>query len=313
MEVLETRKVGFWRKRRNVWGLYLLVGIPLVYVIIFNYIPMYGVIMAFKQFQPRLGIWKSPWVGFYHFQRFLGTPIFFNLLRNTLILSFYGLIAGFPFPILMALAIHHGLAPRFKKSVQTITFAPHFFSSVIIVGMVTQILAMRTGGVNILLKSLGFGEINFMGVPGMFPHIYIWSGIWQGTGYSAILYIATLSGVDPNLHEAAIIDGATIWQRIWCIDLAVIRPIIIISLILSVGGILGTGFEKNYLLQTSLNLSTSETITTYVYKVGLGTDGSLRADYSFGTAIGLFQNVIGVILTLTVNKIAKTLSGESFF
>jgi ABC-type polysaccharide transport system permease subunit len=179
------------------------------------------------------------------------------------------------------------------------------------VGLIMQILAMDTGGINILLSSLGIKQINFMGVSGLFPHIYVWSGIWQGTGYSAIIYISSLAAVDPTLHEAAIIDGASLWQRVWHIDLATIRPIIVIMIILSMGHILSTGFEKVYLLQNSLNITNSEVITTYVYKVGLGTGG--RADYSFGTAIGLFQNVVGVILTLIVNKISNTLTGEGMF
>jgi ABC-type polysaccharide transport system permease subunit len=181
---------------------------------------------------------------------------------------------------------------------------------VILVGLVVQILGMRTGGVNVLLSKLGFDEINFMGSPAAFPHIYVWSGVWQATGYSAIIYISTLAAVDPNLHEAALIDGATLWQRVWHIDLCTIRPIIVIMLILSMGGILGGNFEKIYLMQTPQNTSVSEVIVTYVYKVGLIAS---RPDFSFGTAIGLFQNVVGVILTLAVNRIAKALTGNSMF
>jgi multiple sugar transport system permease protein/putative aldouronate transport system permease protein len=299
-----------WRRRWNVRGLYLLAAIPIGYVIIFNYIPMYGVLMAFKRFQPRLGVWGSPWVGIYNFQRLFNSPNFFSILRNTLVLSLYGLAAGFPFPILMALCINHFLLKRFTKVVQTVTFAPHFLSAVILVGFIGQILSLRIGAVNLLLKALGFEQINFMGIANLFPHIYVWSGIWQNTGYSAVIYISALVAVDPSLHEAAIIDGSTLWQRVWYIDLATIRPIIVIMLILSMGGILGTNFEKAYLLQNPLNTETSEVISTYVYKVGLA---STRPDYSFGTAIGLFQNVVGVILTLTVNKIANVLTGEGMF
>jgi multiple sugar transport system permease protein/putative aldouronate transport system permease protein len=169
---------------------------------------------------------------------------------------------------------------------------------------------MRTGGVNVFLSKLGFNEINFMGSISAFPHIYVWSGIWQSTGYSAIIYISTLAAVDPNLHEAALIDGANLWQRIWYIDLSTIRPIIVIMLILSMGSILGSNFEKIYLMQVPQNISVSEVIATYVYKVGLV---SSRPDFSFGTAIGLFQNVVGIALTLFVNSIAKTLTGESMF
>jgi multiple sugar transport system permease protein/putative aldouronate transport system permease protein len=303
-----------WRRRWNARGLYFLLLIPVVYVLIFNYIPIYGIIMAFKRFAPSLGVWGSEWVGFYNFQRFFSSPNFLVILRNTLVLSFYGLIAGFPFPLILALCVNHFILNRFKKTVQSLTFAPYFFSSVILVGLIMQVLNMDSGGVNILLSTLGFRQINFMGVASFFPHIYVWSGIWQGTGYSAIIYISALAAVDPTYHEAAVIDGANLWQRVWHIDLSTIRPIIIIMLILSMGGILGTNFEKAYLLQTPLNISTSEVIATYVYKVGLGiSGGGSRPDYSFGTAIGLFQNIVGVILTVAVNKISNMLTGEGMF
>jgi multiple sugar transport system permease protein/putative aldouronate transport system permease protein len=281
-------------------------------VFIFNYIPIYGVLMAFKRFQPRLGIWGSEWVGFYNFLRFFNSPNFFIILRNTLVLSLYGLVAGFPFPLILALCVNHFVFGRFKKVVQSITFAPYFFSAVILVGLILQILAMDSGGVNLLLQGLGLKQANFMGNATFFPHIYVWSGIWQSTGYGAIIYISSLAAVDPTMHEAAVIDGANLWQRVWHIDLATIRPIIIIMLILSMGGILSTSFEKVYLMQTPLNLSASEVISTYVYKVGIGGNGS-RPDYSFGTAIGLFQNVVGVLLTLLVNKISNALTGEGMF
>jgi multiple sugar transport system permease protein/putative aldouronate transport system permease protein len=298
----------------NARGLYLLSLIPVVYVIIFNYVPMYGVLMAFKRFQPRLGVWGSPFVGFENFRRFFGSPNFVNILRNTLFLSVYGLVAGFPFPLILAVCVNHGLHRRFKKAVQTITFAPYFLSAVLVVGLLAQVLGMRTGGINMLLSALGLEEINFMGSAALFPHIFVWSGIWQGTGYSAIIYISSLAAVDPTYHEAAVIDGASLWQRVWHIDLTTIRPIIVIMLILSMGGILAGNFEKTYLMQSPLNITSSEVIATYVYKVGLGVGtGNARPDYSFGTAIGLFQNVVGVILTLAVNKIANLLTGEGMF
>jgi multiple sugar transport system permease protein/putative aldouronate transport system permease protein len=284
--------------------------IPVVYVAIFNYVPMYGVIMAFKRFAPRQGVWGSPWVGLYNFQRFIDSPNFVNILRNTLVLSIYGLIAGFPFPIVLAIFVNHCFLKRFKKTVQTITFAPYFLSAVLLVGLISQLLGMRTGGVNMLLSALGFNEINFMASAAAFPHVYVWSGIWQGTGYSAVIYIASLASVDPTCHEAAIIDGASLWQRVWHIDLPTIRPIIVIMLILSMGGLLGSNFEKIWLMQNSLNVNASEVISTYVYKVGLQ---SSRPDYSFATAIGLFQNVVGIILTLTMNKIVNVLTGEGMF
>jgi ABC-type polysaccharide transport system permease subunit len=266
--------------------------------------------MAFQRFQVRLGVFGSPWVGFYNFQRFFNSPNFVSILRNTLGLSIYGLIAGFPLPLVMAICVNHCLFNKFKKGVQTMTFAPYFFSAVIMVGLINQVMSLRTGGLNLLISALGMKQINFMGIPELFSHIYVWSGIWQGTGYGAIIYISALSSVDPTMHEAAIIDGATIWQRIWHIDLITIRPIIVIMIILSMGGILGSNFEKIYLMQNSLNINVSEVITTYVYKVGIA---SSRLDFSFGTAIGLFQTIVGLILTLTVNKIVNLLSGEGMF
>jgi multiple sugar transport system permease protein/putative aldouronate transport system permease protein len=301
---------GIWHRRWNARGLYLLLLVPVIYVAVFNYGPIYGILMAFKRFQPRLGIWDSPWVGFYNFKRFFDSPNFLSILRNTLVINIYYLVAIFPFPITLALFVNHSFMNRFKKAVQTITFAPYFLSAVILVGLVTQVLGMRTGGVNIFLKTLGFEEINFLGSELLFPHIYVWMSVWKSVGYSAIIYISSLASVDPTYHEAAIIDGATLWQRVWHIDLTTIRPIITIMLILSMGGILSNDFERVYLMQNSLNISTSEVISTYVYKVGIA---SARADYSFGTAIGLFQNVVGVILTLTVNRIANAINGEGMF
>jgi len=299
-------RISLWNYR----DLYFLLFIPVVYVVIFHYIPMYGVIMAFKNFQPQKGVWGSPWVGLYHFQRFFNSPNFVSIIRNTLVLSVYSLIAGFPFPILFAVFINHSRLFALKKAIQSITFMPYFISMVILVGLLVQILGMRSGGVNVLLSKMGLEQINFMGSVRAFAHIYVWSGIWQGTGYAAIIYISTLAAVDPNLHEAALIDGANLWQRVWHIDLATIRPIIVIMLILSMGSILGSNFEKIYVMQNPQNISVSEVISTYVYKVGLIAQ---RPDFSFATAIGLFQNLVGVIMTLAVNQIAKSLTGDSMF
>ena len=302
-----------WQAILNARYLYLLILIPFVYVFIFNYVPIYGVLMAFKRFAPRQGVWGSPWAGLYNFRRFFSSPNFFIVIRNTLMLSVYNLIAGFPFPLLLAIFVNHCLFRRFTKFTQSVTFAPYFLSAVLMVTLLGQFLGMRSGGVNMFLSFLGFPEINFMGSGPIFPHIYVWSGIWQGTGYSAIIYISSLAAVDPTMHEAAIIDGATIWQRIWHIDLPTIRPIIVIMLILSMGGILAGNFEKTYLMQNSLNITNSEIIPTYVYKVGLGVSASTRPDYSFGTAIGLFQNIVGVTLTMIVNGVANMLTNEGMF
>jgi ABC-type polysaccharide transport system permease subunit len=266
--------------------------------------------MAFERYQPRQGIIGSPWVGLYNFRRLFGSPSFFSILRNTLVLNVYGLFVGFPFPIILAIFVNHFLLKPYTKTIQTLTFAPHFLSTVVMVGLLGQVLSYRIGIANFFLKSIGANPINFLASPTLFPHLYVWSGIWQGTGYGAILYIATLVGVDLNLHEAARMDGANLWQRVWHIDLPTIRPIIVISLILSMGGMLSSSFEKAYLLQNSMNIDASEVISTYVYKMGIANS---RPDYSFGTAIGLFQNAIGIILTLMVNKIADKLTGEGMF
>lgn len=290
--------------------LYLLLLIPVVYVIIFNYVPMYGVLMAFKKYAPSKGIWGSPYVGLYNFMRFFESPNSFTIIRNTLMLSIYSLIASFPFPIILALLINHSFSTKLKKAVQSITFAPYFLSTVIMVGLLMQVLSLRSGIVNVLISALGFQQINFVGEPALFSHLYVWSGIWQGTGYSAVIYIAALAGVDPTYHEAARIDGASIWKRMWHIDLATIRPTVVILIILSMGGILNVGFEKVYLMQNPLNLGTSEIISTYVYKVSIQ---SSRPDFSFGTAIGLFQNIVALILTLAVNFISNKITEEGLF
>jgi ABC-type polysaccharide transport system permease subunit len=309
-----TAKQTFWRKRWNLRSLYFMLLVPVVYVIIFNYLPIYGVSMAFKRFAPRLGVGGSPWVGLYNFRRLFTSPNFWIILWNTIVLSLYTLFAGFPLPVILAVFVNHCILRRFRKAVQTITFAPYFLSSVVLVGLLTQTLAVRTGGLNILLSAIGLKEVNFLGSGALFPHVFVWSSVWKATGYSAIIYISSLAAVDPTYHEVAIIDGANIWQRIWHIDLAIIRPIVIIMFILSMGGILNNDFERIYLLQNPLNIGTSEVISTYVYKVGLGVSvTSARPDYSFGTAIGLFQNVVGVILTLVVNRIANAVTGEGMF
>lgn len=298
------------RRLFNARYLFLMLLIPVIYVFIFNYVPIYGVSIAFKRYSPRMGIQGSQWVGLENFQRFFSSPAFWKVLRNTLNLSVYSLIASFPFPILLAIAINHCLLPRFKKAVQMVTFAPYFLSSVLLVGLITQMFSLRGGIVNHGLDALGMQRVNFMGEVNLFNDIYVWSGVWQTTGYSAILYISALAGVDPTYHEAARIDGASLWQRVWHIDLPTIRPTIIIMLILSMGSILGVGFEKAYLMQNPMNLEASEVISTYLYKVSIA---NTRPDYSFGTAIGLFQNVVGIILTLSVNKVADKLTGEGMF
>ncbi len=290
--------------------LYLLLLIPVIYVFIFNYVPMYGVIMAFKKFTPSQGVLGSDWVGLYNFQRFFSSPQCLSILWNTVRISLYSMIAGFPFPIILAVALNYCKVTPLKKTVQSLTFMPYFLSAVLMVGLMTQVLSVRGGIVNYFVGLLGFEPIDFMGNAALFDHVYVWSGIWQGTGYSAIIYISALSSVDPTYHEAAMIDGANIWKRIWHIDLTAIRSTIIILLILNVGSIMNIGFEKIYLMQNPLNMSVSSVISTYVYNISLK---AAQPDYSFGTAVGLFQNGVAVILTVAVNWIANKISGEGLF
>lgn len=285
-----------WKNRQ----LYVLLLPAILYVLIFNYQPMYGVIIAFKNFTPLAGIWGSKWVGFEHFERFMTSPSFVSILKNTLTLSVYSLVAGFPLPILLALALHYTKNRGFKKFVQTVTYAPHFLSTVIICSMIIMFLSPRSGIINSLLAALGLERVFFMSSPEMFKHIHVWSGVWQGCGWSSIIYMAALAGIDTSIHESAMIDGASKLQRVWHIDLPGILPTIITLLILNTGSIMNTGFEKIFLLQNSLNASASEVISTFVYKRGI-----LGGEFSFSTAVGLFNSIVNLILMCSVNFISK--------
>lgn len=296
------------KQLKRHWQLYLLVLIPLIYFIVFHYIPMYGVTLAFKDFSFRKGILGSPWVGLKYFEQILQTPNILNYFKNTLALSVYSLIAGFPFPIILALALNSVKSQKLKKTVQLVTYAPYFISTVVIVGMMIQLLAPRGGLINTVITMFGGEPVNFMGEASMFRALYVSSGIWQGTGYSAIIYIAALAGVDPTLYEAAEVDGASKLQKVFHIDIPSIMPTIIIMLILNAGNILNVGFEKVLLMQNPLNLSVSEVISTYVYKVGLK-----DAQYSFSTAVGLLNSIINFIVLITVNRIASKTSETSLW
>jgi putative aldouronate transport system permease protein len=287
---------------RKHWQLYMLLFLPLLYLVVFQYWPMYGVQIAFRNFNAADGILGSPWVGLRHFQRFISTYDFVQTLRNTVVLSLYSIAVGFPFPIMLALGLNYVTQEWFKKTVQLVTFAPYFISVVVMAGIILQFLAPNTGLINNMLQRIGLPQVNFMGRPELFAHVYVWSGLWQTIGFSSVLYIATLTSVDPTLHEAAIIDGASKLQRIWYIDLPEIMPVAILLLTLSMGGLLSSGFEKILLLQNALNLRASEVIDTYVYRVGLA---STFPDYSYAAAIGLFKSVVGLILLLGVDRFAK--------
>ena len=300
--------VDLLRKILVNYQLYLLLLPTVLYFLVFKYGPMYGVQIAFKNFIPTEGIWGSPWLGFDHFERFFNSFQFGTLLRNTLWLSVYALIVSFPLPILLSLIMNQTPVLRFRRLVQTVIYAPTFISTVVLVGMVNVFLSPRSGLINHLIVLLGGQPISFMASPEWFPSIYVWSGVWQGTGFATIVYMAALASVSPSLHEAAIIDGANKWQRIRHVDLPAIMPTIIILLILAVGNIMNVGFEKALLMQTPLNKPTSEIIQTYVYSLGL-----LRAQYSFSAAVGLFNSVINLILLVAVNQVARRISSTSLW
>ena len=290
------------------WQLYLVILPIIVYFIVFKYIPMVNSVIAFKDYSVVKGIWGSPWAGFKHFELFFNNPIFWDLIGNTLLLSIYHLAAGFPIPILLALALNEVRNGLFKKSVQMITYAPHFISTVVMVSMIMLVLSPKLGIVNTGLRSLGIEEIDFLANPELFRSVYVWSDIWQGAGYSAIIYLAALAGVDPSLYEAARVDGASRLQKIIHIDLPGLMPTAVIILILNLGGIMSVGFEKTYLLQNPLNLQTSEVSATFVYKIGL-----LNANFSFATAVGLFNSVINLGLLVLVNEFAKRIAKSSLW
>ncbi|MEK3883264.1 ABC transporter permease subunit [Paenibacillus sp. PL2-23] len=297
-----------WKKqiKRN-WHLYLFILPTLAYFIIFNYLPMYGLQIAFKNFYPSQGIFGSEWIGFEHFDRFFNSPSFWTIIQNTISISLYEL-ALFPLPILFALAINELRNGMFKKSVQIITYAPHFISVVVVAGIIVSLVHPTTGIINKGIVLLGGEPISFMTEPAWFKSIYVWSGTWQQLGWNSIIYIAALSAINPELHEAATIDGATRVQRIWNINLPGIMPTVIILLILSIGSFMSIGFEKVYLLQNQLNMDSSEVIQTYVYRSGL-----LQAQYSFSAAVGLFNSVINLLLLVSINSIARRVSQTSLW
>ncbi|QGG57167.1 ABC transporter permease subunit [Paenibacillus sp. B01] len=297
-----------WKGMKRHWQLYLLVLAPLAYFIMFKYIPMYGAQIAFRDFSIVKGITGSDFVGLSHFEAFFKSPNFWLLIKNTMGISLYSLLIGFPAPILLALALNEVRSMRFKKTVQLVTFAPFFISTVVMVSMLIIFLSPRLGFVDQIVQAFGFESINFMGVPGYFKSIFVWSNVWQSIGYGAVVYLAALAGINPELYEAAKVDGASRFQKIRNVDLPGIAPAAIILLILSVGQIMNVGFEKIYLMQNPLNVSTSEVISTYVYKTGL-----LGADFSFSAAVDLFNSVINLILLITVNSIAKRISDSSLW
>ena len=290
------------------WQLYVILLVPFLWLIIFRYVPMYGLQLAFKNFRSSRGIWGSPWVGLAHFKRFFTSPSSWMVIRNTVTLSLYSIAASFPFAIILALCLNELRNEKTKKFIQTVTYAPYFISTVVMVSIIFQILDPRIGIINRIMMLFGGKSINFMAMPQYFSHIYVWSGVWQSNGYNAIIYLAALSAVNPELHEAAIVDGCSKFQRIWYIDLPQIKPTIIIMLILNMGYVMSIGFEKVYLMQNPLNIEASEVMSTYIYRVGL-----INFDYSYSTAISFINSIINLVLLITVNTIAKKLGEEGLW
>ncbi len=296
------------RSFKRHWILYLMLAVPVVYILTFAYAPMVGLLMAFEDYRPTRGILGSKWVGLKHFERFVSMPVFWTLLKNTLAISLYSLAAGFPIPIILALALNEVRSSKLKKTVQMVSYAPYFISTVVMVGILSQFFSTQFGPVNIVRRMLGLDAINFMGEQSMFRSLYVWSGVWQGSGYGAVIYIAAIAGIDPQLHEAALIDGANRFQRLWHVDVPGILPTVVIMLIMNCGSIMSVGYEKIYLMQNSLNSSVSEVISTYVYKIGLK-----DAQYSFSAAVGMFNSVINFILLVLVNGISRRVSETSLW
>lgn len=312
VSIVSKRKEKLVKKKKSIlkdifkcWQLYVLLIPTIIYFILFCYGPMYGVQLAFKEYNAVAGITGSPWVGFSNFTRFFSSYQFKQLLWNTITLSLYQLVVSFPVPIILALALNQVRHANFKKLVQTVTYAPHFISVVVLVGMLNIFFSTRGGLVNEVVQIFGGDPIYFLGKEQYYQNMYVWSGVWQNMGWSAIIYLAALSGVSPELHEAAVVEGASKLQRIWYIDIPAILPTIVTLLILNCGQIMSIGFEKSFLMQNQLNIGISEIIPTYVYKMGL-----INAQYGFSTAVGLFNSVINCTLLVLVNKFSKKM-GQS--
>lgn len=297
-----------WKKAfQKNWELYVLLTPVILYFLIFHYFPLYGLQIAFKDFIATKGITGSPWVGFKHFERFFDSYYFWRLIKNTLGIGIFTLAVSFPIPIILALMLNEIKSLRYKKFVQTVIYAPHFLSTVVVVGML--LLFLKTDGlVNQVIQLFGGTAISFITEPAWFKSLYVFSDVWQTMGWSSIIYIAALAAVDPAQHEAAMIDGASKFQRIIHINIPAIMPTIVILFILNAGSVMAVGFEKVFLMQNDLNMSTSDVISTFVYRSGI-----LEAQYSFSAAVGLFNSLINFIMLIMVNQIAKKVNETSLW
>jgi len=275
---------------------------------VFSYVPMYGVLIGFTRYNIVKGLTGSEWIGAANFQRFFTTPSATATITNTVTLSLYSLVAGVPCPILLAILLNECRNMKYKKTVQMITYAPYFISTVVLVAMMMQMFDQRLGIVNRVINAFGGRSINFMAKKDMFSHMYVWSGVWQSTGFNAIIYLSALSSVDSSQHEAAIIDGASRLQRVWYIDVPSLIPTMTILFILNCGSIMNVGFEKVYLMQNSANAKVSEVLSTYIYKLGL-----INLDYGYSAAVNLFNSLVNFILVVTVNTVARKMGGNSLW
>ena len=303
-----SKRTSVWHEIRKHYVLLLFVLLPLIHIMLFCYKPMYGVILAFKKYDFGLGIWGSKWVGLKHFQKFFKSYRFEQMLTNTLVINIYALLLSVPLPMGLALVLYYVNGKRLSKATQMITYAPHFISNVVMVSMLSLMLAKGSGVVNGIFRNMGLEAVDFLGKPALFKHLYVWSDVWQHNGWQAIIYIATLSSVPPELYEAAVIDGAGKLQRIRYIDIQALLPTATILLIMSCGNIMNISFEKIYLMQNSMNISASEVISTYVYKAAFA-----EGKYDYSTAINLFSSVVNFALLISVNLVARKLSDTSLF
>ena len=301
-----SKKGNIWHRVYSDRALYLLLLPSFIIMFIFTYLPMYGVVIAFKDFTPAKGIMGSSWAGFKYFKQYFNSFQFWPTIKNTLLLSIYSIVVTFPLPIVLALICNQMRTGKFKKVFQVSTYLPHFISTVVMCGMIILFLSPSSGVIAKLLSLIGIQMPNVMGSAGAFPSVYVWTEVWQHLGWDSILYIAALAAIDPSLYEAATMDGASKWQKMLKIDIPLLMPTATVMFILRMGSVMNVGFEKVYLLQNNLNTASSEIISTYVYKMGL-----VSSQYSLSSAIGLFNNLINLVLLVTVNYISKKMSDTS--
>lgn len=304
------RKGSIWMRnkvKRNL-VLYVFLAPAAIYYLLFHYAPMYGTLIAFQDYNPFRGISNSPWVGFKHFQAFFDSIYFIRLIRNTLLIGFYSILFGFTIPIIFALLLHEVKHPRFRSFIQSISYLPHFISTVVVAGLIVTFTSPSTGFINGIIEFFGGSGIDFLREPGWFRTLYVSSGVWQTVGWSSIIYFASLTGISPSLYEAADMDGSNRWQKIWHISLPSIKPTIITILLLDLGRIMDVGFEKVFLLYNSTTYETADVLSTYVYRSGL-----VQQQYSFAASVGLFNSFLTFVFIIVCNRLARKLSGHSLW